>query len=305
MGNDALYCWGEKSATQSAEQIREQSPTLHRNGKKIGWHSTFGEIEVIETLFRRPGKQARPFSDSAGLTARCCSMPLQRAMTDFGADHAFGEVPAKLQEHYGIQMPVSTIRKITELHGQQMHEQRVLSPLPTGQGCQQQIAEIDGCMLPIISVRDDDGDQRKKKTLHWKEARLALVHEEGSVEPKFDATFSESVDDAGKSLLNCAVLAGLDINTKVHGVGDGASWIEKQIKEKFRTQGSYLIDFYHVCEYLAEASPYCAANDDDWMGIQKQRLKNNQYTRVIESLEFHLEPDHVENAKAPVRACHR
>ncbi len=34
MGNDALHCWGEKSATQSAEQIREQSPTLHRNGKK-------------------------------------------------------------------------------------------------------------------------------------------------------------------------------------------------------------------------------------------------------------------------------
>ncbi|MCK5814248.1 MAG: hypothetical protein KAH03_08310 [Cocleimonas sp.] len=34
MGNDALHCWGEKSATKSAEQIREHSPALHRNGKK-------------------------------------------------------------------------------------------------------------------------------------------------------------------------------------------------------------------------------------------------------------------------------
>ena len=66
-----------------------------------------------------------------------------------------------------------------------------------------------------------------------------------------------------------------------------------------------MIGFYHVCEYLAEASTYCAANDDDWMDIQKQRLRNNQYTLVIESLKFYLESDDVENAKAPVRACHR
>ncbi|MCK5814249.1 MAG: hypothetical protein KAH03_08315 [Cocleimonas sp.] len=257
---------------------------------------------MTEILFRSPGKQERPFSDSAGLTARCCSMPLQRAMTDFGADHAFGEVPAKLQEHYGIQMPISTIRKITEFHGQQMHDQSTLSSLPTAQGCRQQIAEIDGCMLPIVTMRDDDGDKRKKKLLHWKEARLALVHEEGSVEPKFEATFAASVDVAGRSLLNCAVLAGLGVNTKVHGVGDGASWIETQIKDKFGDQGSYLIDFYHVCEYLAEASTDCAANDDDWMNTQKQHLKNNQYALVIENLKAHLEPDEVENAKAPVRA---
>ncbi len=51
---------------------------------------------------------------SAGISSRCCSMPLQRAMTDFGADHAFGQVPKKLHEHYGIEMPVSTIRKVTD-----------------------------------------------------------------------------------------------------------------------------------------------------------------------------------------------
>jgi len=256
-------------------------------------------------VFCCPGQQLRPFTYTAGLTSRCCSLPLQRVITDFGADHAFGQVPTKLQEHYGIQMPVSTIRKITESHSQQMHETREISSLPTGQGCQQQIAEIDGCMLPIITVREDTGDKRKKKTLHWKEARLALVHEQGSVSPKFDATFAGSVDDAGQSLLNCAVAAGLGINTKIHGVGDGASWIENQMKEKFGSQANYLIDFYHVCGYLAEASIHCAANDNDWMNTQKKRLKNNQYALVIESLECHLEVDDIENAKAPVRACHR
>jgi len=215
-------------------------------------------------------------------------MPLQRAMTDFGADHAFGEVPKKLQEHYGIQMPVSTVRKVTEFHSQQMHQKREVSTLPTTSlGCQQQIAEIDGCMLPIVTVREDAGDKRKKKTLHWKEARLALVHEQGSITPKFDATFAGSVDDAGHSVLNCAVAAGFGIKTKLHGVGDGALWIETQMRDKFGQQASYLVDFYHVCEYLADASKTCAANDEaDWMDIQEKHLKNNEYPHVIENLNL-------------------
>ena len=247
----------------------------------------------------------RPFSDSAELTARCCSLPLQRAITDFGADHAFGQVPTKLKEHYGIQLSVSTIRYITENHSRQMHKNRKSFSIPLTTGCQQQIAETDGCMLPIMTPRQDEGDQRKKKTLHWKEARLALVHEHGSLSPKFDATFAGSVDDAGQSLLNCAVLAGLGINTKIHGVGDGALWIESQMKDKFGVQANYLIDFYHVCEYLAAASIHCAANDDDWMNTQKKRLKNNQYDQVIKNLALHLEADDIENKQAPVRACHR
>jgi hypothetical protein len=41
------------------------------------------------------------------------------------------------------------------------------------------------------------------------------------------------------------------------------------------------------------------------METQKSRLKENQYTLVIESLKPHLEADDVENTKALVRACHR
>ncbi len=92
-------------------------------------------------------------------------MPLQRAMTDVGADHAFGQVPKKRHEHYGIEMPVSTIRKITEFHGEHMHQQRETMTLSlTTQGCQQQIGEIDGCMLPIVTIGEKEGDNRKQKS---------------------------------------------------------------------------------------------------------------------------------------------
>ena len=260
---------------------------------------------MIEPIFCYLGQQVRPFLNASELTTRCCSMPLQRVLTDFGADHAFGQVSLKLEEHYGIGMPVSSIRKITEYHGEQMKNERETLPLPEKESCLQQVVEIDGCMLPIVTTRDDEGDQRKKKTLHWKEARLALAHEQGSVLPKFDAIFEGGVEAAGQSLVNCAYRVGFGANTKIHGVGDGASWIESQMKEKFGSQASYLIDFYHVCEYLSEASIGCAANDHRWIETQKDHLKNNQYAQVIDALAAHVEAEDVDNTKAPVRACHR
>jgi hypothetical protein len=228
-------------------------------------------------------------------------------ITDFGADHAFGQIAKKLREHYGIEIAVSTARNITEFHGQQMYQQRTMMSLPeTTNGCLQQIGEIDGCMLPIVTLGEHEGDKRKHKKLHWQEARLALVHEHGSVSPKFDATFGGSVDDAGQALLNCAVASGFGTKTHFHGVGDGASWIADQIESKFGKQSSYLVDFYHVCEYLATALKTCAPNAPKvWMEIQKSLLKNNESAAVIKNLTASLEVDAIENDKAPVRACHR
>ena len=113
--------------------------------KKVWWHTLFGVIAVIEPVWRGSGHQVRPFLTAAEVTTRSCSLALQRAMTDFGADQGFGHVPKKLQEHYGITIPVSTVRKITEGHGVHMLEQQDRGAWPVSTpGCRQQIGEIDG-----------------------------------------------------------------------------------------------------------------------------------------------------------------
>jgi len=272
------------------------------------WHTTFGGIEVYERIFIHPGQQFRPFSSSAGIHCRGCSLPLQRAVVDFGADHAFGRVPEKLQEHYGINLPVSTIRKLTEHHANRMFEQeRQEQAVSPETGCTQQIGEIDGSMIPIVQTDEESEDKRKNKTLCWKEVRLSIVHEKGSVSPKFGAVFQGSVDDAGQCLLNTAVLAGFGQKTRLHAVGDGAPWIAGQVEDKFGAQGSYLLDFYHVCEYLAAAGSHCAQTESpaDWPATQKTALKNNEYQQVLNTLEQCLEAEEVEDSKAPVRVCYR
>jgi hypothetical protein len=51
-------------------------------------------------------------------------------MTDFGAENAFAGAAAKLQEHYGIEVPVSAVRVVTEEHGAAMRAQEKQNDWP-------------------------------------------------------------------------------------------------------------------------------------------------------------------------------
>jgi hypothetical protein len=158
------------------------------------------------------------------------SEALQRALTDFGADDAFAGAAAKLKEHYGIEVAVSAIRGFTEEHGAAMRSrEKQKSDWRDQAGVPVLIAEMDGSMLPVVEMAETVAgearvDRRKTRQVGWKEARLALAHEPGSVTPIFGATLG-SVEQAGERLAVCALEAGVGRESRIHGVGDGAVWI--------------------------------------------------------------------------------
>ena len=258
------------------------------------------------------GKVFRPFSSSAQIHCRGYSLPLQRAITDFGADVSFGRITEKLQEHYGITVPISSAQAITQKHAREVNiSQKKEEPLiPNIDGVEQIITEMDGTMIPIVKTtpaQDDDEitDRRKTRELSWKEARLSLVRIPKAQEKIIGGTVG-TVSEAGKQLLHSAIRAGIGRNTKVHGIGDGASWIVNQIMGLFGENARYLIDFYHLCEYLAAAAPGANVQQrKDWLKQQKQELKKNQVLKVLKNLSKHIEPEHIADKFAPVRVCSR
>ena len=91
-------------------------------------------------------------------------------------------------------------------------------------------------------------------------------------------------------------------NSPVHALGDGASWIVAQIENVFGKQANYLIDFYHLCDYLAAAAKVCDSKaPQTWLNLQKKRLKNSGLPEVLLELEPFLEPSRFPDDKAPVR----
>lgn len=256
------------------------------------------------------GDRFRPFSESVGVSSRSYSRCLQRVICDFGSDHSFGTVNKKLKEHYGITVALSASRTITEHHAFEINKLSESIGLPINSPADVVIGESDGSMIPIVETyvpesSDKSADRRKNKRLFWKEARLSMAHAKGSTTPIFAGTM-DSVEIAGQQLLACVNAAGAMEKTKVHCVGDGARWIANQVEQKFGSNGTYLIDFYHLCEYLGAAAPSCAPdNKEAWLKIQKETLKSGEYPRVLNALRPHLEPSTTEDSQAPVRACHR
>lgn len=165
-------------------------------------------------------------------------------------------------------------------------------------------------MIPIVKTTpftDDEGhiDRRKNRELSWKEARLSLVRIPEDKSPIIGGTVG-TVDEAGKQLLHSAIRVGMGRNTKVHAIGDGASWIVNQVKGLFGKNASYLIDFYHLCEYLAAAAPGAdSLQRKKWFKQQKQALRKNQVIKVLNNLSPWMDPEKIADKFAPVRVCCR
>lgn len=263
----------------------------------------------MEPQYRRGSKRLRPFVRSAGVRARSCSRLLQRAVTDLAADVPFAKAMDKLVEHYGIVLGESTIRQVTLDHAQAI--QRTSGGFPQGlpdavADKQTFIAQTDGTMVPTVRSGVGPGDRRKGKTVQWQEARVSLSHMHGSTEMVYGATLRGDVDTAGRQLRACAKRAGFGAGHRVHGVGDGAPWIASQMRQRFGSQGSYLLDFYHVCEYLgAAANAIEPQASQAWLQTQKHRLQTQQIDAVLHAMQPHIEPAHIDEQQAPVRQCHR
>lgn len=250
-----------------------------------------------------PQRDEMPQTSSTGTAAAT------RNLKDFAADVSFAQAMDKLVEHYGVLLGESTIRRITEGHARTMFEAWTPQEAwPEQAGCEVVVAEMDGGMVPLVEPDAGGEDRRQGKRLYWKEAKICLAHACGSQTLAYGGTLQGDARTAGRELFDCARRAGFGKDTQVHAVGDGADWIAAQIDEQFGAQGSCLIDFYHVCEYLDGAAKAIYGNNQaaaDWMSAQKDRLKNRRVDEVIETLNAHLETGEVDTTEAPVRRCHR
>jgi hypothetical protein len=94
MGQQVMQAWGDRLAVREAQALEETGGVV-RHVKKLHWTWTFGEISVQEQTYqaKEGGSLCRPFQQAAQISCRGYSTRLQRAITDFGADVAFGRVP--------------------------------------------------------------------------------------------------------------------------------------------------------------------------------------------------------------------
>jgi hypothetical protein len=269
------------------------------------WHTSLGEVRVEERIWSSARcDYLRLFCESARITPRGCSRRLQRLACDFGLEHSFEKATARLREHHAVDLSKSTARLITLKHAANLCEAQLkrqkVRALPA-RGAERIITEVDGSMLPIVEHGNAEGDRRKQRKIIWEEARLAAAQKQGSARTHYAVSFGD-VHETGEQWARATFDADWGANTRIHALGDGAGWIEAQYQVHFARHGSYLVDFFHVCEYLGAAAPH---GQEGWLEKQKERLKTNRHELVIAELEGRIEAETTPEQDAPVRAAHR
>lgn len=81
------------------------------------------------------------------------------------------------------------------------------------------------------------------------------------------------------------------------------NWIQEKVERVFGTKGNYLVDFFHLSEYLSGAAEKCCADEArKWLHDRQEEMKKGQVEKVMAMLKGY------ENAKdenGPVRKCLR
>lgn len=239
------------------------------------------------------------------MECRSYSLGLQRVLVDFGADESFKDAGWKVREHYGIEVSESATRRWSERHGAAMlEEQEDQQPELGDVGAERIVGQMDGSLIPMVTTREA-ADRRKTRAVYWKEARLALAHEVGSVTPRYGATLG-GVDEAGDRFAVCVAQAGGGKQTYLHCVSDGAVWIVEQVERRFGERADYLIDFYHVSQYLARAGEAIARErSTEWRRERQAELRESRAEMTLAALKPYVEEVGSSNGESPVRNCYR
>ena len=264
-------------------------------------------MEVRDRVWRSATQNyLRPLPARLGVSARGRSRRLERVLTDFGVEHSLARAAQSVEEHYGLQLGASTVRRTTLKHAQRAQQKmeaeykesfRVLPAVGAGHV----IAEADGTLIRTVPP----GLRKGPRPRNWQEMRLVAAQARDSATTVYGATFG-SVEDTGRRWGHCTRQAGWGANSQIHAVGDGAEWIRLQTREVFQSQGTFLCDFYHVSEYLGAAAPVLRPHQpDQWRRTQQARLKRGAVQKVIATLAPALEPEGTAEEDAPVRHSHR
>jgi hypothetical protein len=257
-------------------------------------------VAVIEQLLRlqRGGAELRPFCLEARVKHRGYSLRLQRVLTDFGAEVSFGQAVRRVKEHYAIEVPVAAVRQHTLRHGKAI---TTLVAADAAKPAKQLITQMDGSMIPVMQPGRGE-DARQGRSLFWREVRLCSARQPGQATALYGASLG-SAETASWLWRATAQSAGLGDQTRVHGVGDGAPWIVDKFQENFGEQGRYLLDFYHVSEYLAAAAQVIKPKHPKrWRQRQQGRLLENKVGSVLRALQAHREAETA--AEQPVHAAY-
>ncbi len=204
---------------------------------------------------------------------------------------SYNDTCRKIKRYWNVDLASSSAQVVVNKHAKIIEQNIDVLQTPKSRFNEPEyvIEQSDGTMIPMVSVEElSSGDRRKTRKRYWKETRLSLAYAKGDVDPLYSVSM-DTVDKVGEQWSKLSELVGAGVSTFIHFIGDGAQWIVNQVDKIFGSKAYFLIDYFHLSEYLNKAGICFNPTDPAaWAKAQGDLMKSGKINTVINNLERHL-----------------
>jgi hypothetical protein len=271
---------------------------------------------------RNAGQVFSPLDEKLELQSGSVT-PLQlKHLVHFASFHSFEEAAQMLQEHHGVQVSASTVRRQTEEIGaealvvqDEKEEKPLCSRIRVKEGKRDKKADkmmmsSDGSHISLVGKRVAEvktmviGEVKENK----KPSKQRMNQE---VKTTAISYFSRMTDSATFITLATKETQrrGLLQAKQVCAVQDGAEWIQEGI-DAHRPDAVRILDFYHAAEYVSDIATLVrnagTTLPETWLDEQLHELKHQGPQSVLEEIRrlLHDHPQ-VQDLKKKVTYLHK
>lgn len=280
---------------------------IHRS-PCVSLSTLFGPVQVRSPyLFDRDtGASDKPVRRVLGVRHNGRTPGVERALTDFGIEEAFGQAEKRFEEHYGWRIGRTTILRVVEGHGEQaesfvakkLEEAREAydEPIATRPGKAELLVELDGCEIRTGSLHPSESGglspvrqlPRRRREQAWREVRVGLARPLDEVSASYVAGIA-SYPEICAQLFDVAVVRGLSSETDVVVVTDGAHGLRDGLLACF-AEGTHLLDRPHLrenCHAAAEAQGLEGEPKTAWVEDIVAKIHDGDIDQVLTELDGH------------------
>lgn len=290
-------------AAQAVEGAKAAGLCINRS-RNIAVTTLFGILWIASPYLRNrvTGESKRPVADQLGLTHRCKTPAVQRAMTDFGAETAFQLAADRFQEHYGHRPGRTSMLRVVEEAATAAEEyiaRRLAAcpprstPRPWGI-----LIELDGCEIRSAELErpEKQSDTRLtpvrklavgKRPEGFRDVRLGFARAIGAERSsRIWVGGLMDYDDLAERLYRAALHSGLAPGVLVVAVVDGGNGLREALERRFKGL-IVILDRPHLKSHLHKTGAEMGLNEAQcgaWVDLVLMRLSDGEVDAVIEAL---------------------
>ena len=297
-------------------ELKDGKKLKHADTRPITHTTIFGEITINREYYHKALEgSAFPLDSQINLPDRTYSYLLERFSMGVALNESYEESKKYINELFGINLPSSSIQKISEKSSAYFEEFYKEKKIDSSKAGELIVVSADCKGIPIKNEKKSEIKKRLGRGEKNGKKKMALVGTVYNVEPQYDLE-NRKFNVKGKKVWaflenkeRTMELLRDDVNSRIEGnsftndivfLADGERGLWN-LKRKYFPEAVEILDWYHMDEYLWKAVyvfyPEGSKESVNWIKKMEQKMIDGKVMEVIKGIRVRITKNNIKGNK--------